>query len=263
MKRPLLAGLVVPFLMSAAAMAQSPFDGAWKIDLNNAQMPTKAETYVLQNGIYECRTCTPPVNIRANGQEQRIVGDPYEDAMIVMVVDDHTVQEISKKNGKVMGTAKVTVSPDGNTATLEFTDNSNPSGGPITGKGILTRVAPGPRGSHAISGSWRESKLENFSDNGLLFTYKVEDGRLTMTTPTGQFYTAKLDGTDAPFRGDPGTTSVSVNQIDKNTIEETDKRAGRVTNVSRMTVSPDGKTMTIAYSDKLHGTTGRDVAIKQ
>ena len=31
-----------------------------------------------------------------------------------------------------------------------------------------------------------------------------------MTNPTGQTYTAKLDGADAPMKGDPGITSVSV-----------------------------------------------------
>jgi hypothetical protein len=84
-----------------------------------------------------------------------------------------------------------------------------------------------------------------------------------MSTQTGQSYTAKLDGTEAPYKGDPGTTSVSVKKVDKNTIEETDKRDGKVISVSRMTVAADGKSMTIAWDDKLHGTTGEYVAVKQ
>jgi hypothetical protein len=107
------------------------------------------------------------------------------------------------------------------------------------------------------------SKMEGMSDNGLAFTYKVEGDSLTMNNPTGQSYTAKLDGTEAPYKGDPGTTSVSVKRVDKNTMEETDKRDGKVITVSRMTVSADGKSMTIAFDDKLHGTTGKIVAQKQ
>jgi endonuclease YncB( thermonuclease family) len=107
------------------------------------------------------------------------------------------------------------------------------------------------------------AKMDSVSDNGLAFTYKVDGDSLTMSNPTGQTYTAKLDGTDAPYKGDPGTTSVSLRRVDKNTLEETDKRDGKVINVSRMTVAADGKSMTIAFDDKLHGTTGKIVAQKQ
>ena len=57
--------------------------------------------------------------------------------------------------------------------------------------------------------------------------------------------------------------SVSVKQLDKSTLEETDKRDGKVISATRMTVAADGKSMTVAFDDKLHGTTGRIVAQKQ
>lgn len=145
----------------------------------------------------------------------------------------------------------------------EFSDSSNTNAAPVTGKGEATRVGTQPAGAHAISGSWRNTKMENLSDNALLVTYKVEGDSLSMSTPTGQNYTAKLDGTEAPYKGDPGTTSVSVKSMGKNTIEETDKRDGKVINVTKMTVSADGKTMNIQWDDKLHGTTGKIVATKQ
>jgi hypothetical protein len=91
----------------------------------------------------------------------------------------------------------------------------------------------------------------------------VEGDRLTMTTPTGQSYTAKLDGTEAPYKGDPGTTSVSVKRLDKNTFEETDKRDGKVTMVARITVAADGNSMTFAIDDKLRGASSKFVAVKQ
>ena len=169
----------------------------------------------------------------------------------------------TKKDGKTVTTSKATVSPDGNTVTFEFSDSSASSGAPVTGKAQETRVAKGPAGSHAISGSWRVAKVENLSDNALLFTYKVEGDSVTMTNPAGQAYTAKLDGTDAPYKGDPGTTSVSVKRLVKNQLEERDKRNGKEIGVARMTVSPHGKTMTITVEDKLHGTTSQFVAEKQ
>jgi hypothetical protein len=250
-------------LMPALAKAQDAFDGTWKIDMNKAQLPKKPDVFLLQDGTYHCKTCVPPIDIKADGQDQKVTGHPYYDTMSIKVVDDRTIEETDKKNGKTVATSKSTVSPDGNTITFEFSDSSATNAAPVTGKAQETRVAKGPAGSHAISGSWRAAKVESLSDNALTFTFKVEGDSLTMTNHTGQAYTAKLDGTDAPYKGDPGTSSVSVKRLVKNLIEERDKRDGKVIGIARMTVAPDGKTMTIAVTDKLHGTTSQFVAEKQ
>jgi hypothetical protein len=63
--------------------------------------------------------------------------------------------------------------------------------------------------------------------------------------------------------GDPGTTSVSVKKLGKNGLQETDKRNGKVISVAKMTVATDGKSMTIAINDVLHGSTSSFVATKQ
>jgi hypothetical protein len=231
--------------------------------MKTAQFPTKPDVYLLQDGMYHCKTCVPVIDVKADGKDQKVTGHPYLDSMNIKVVDDRTYEEVDKKNGKVVTTSKTWVSPDGNTLMFEFSDSSASSGAPVVGKGEATRVDKGPAGAHAISGSWRMAKMDSLSDNGLAFTYKVTGDSLNMSNPTGQSYTAKLDGTDAPYKGDPGTTSVSVKQVDKNTIEETDKRDGKVITVSRMTVSADGKSMTLTFDDKLHGTTGKIVAQKQ
>src|SRR5258708_13539596 len=169
--------------------------------------------------------------------------------------EEGKIEELDKKNGKTVANSKSWVSPDGNKMMFEFSDSSGTSADPVTGKGEATGVAEGPEGAHLISGSWRMAKMDSVSDNGLAFTYKVDGDSLTMSNPTGQTYTAKLDGTDAPYKGDPGTTSVSLRRADKNTLEETDKRDGKVINVSRMTVATDGTSMNIAFHDTLHGTT--------
>ncbi len=263
MKKPLWFVLLVSLLTPGLAMAQSAFDGTWKVDLKTAKFPEKPDVYLLQDAMYHCKTCVPTIDIKADGQDQKVVGHPYFDTMSIKLVDDRTIEETDKKNGKVVATSKTSLSADGNTLMFEFTDSSNTNADPVTGKGEETRVAKGPAGSHAISGSWRASKMDAVSDNGLLFTYKVAGDSLTMTSPTGQSYTAKLDGTDAPYKGDPGTTSVSVKKMGMNTMEETDKRDGKVISAARMKLSADGKSMTIAVEDKLHGTSSQFMAVKQ
>jgi hypothetical protein len=255
--------LLAVFLMPTLATAQSVFDGTWKMDMKTAKFPDKPAVFLLKDGMYQCKTCAPPVEVKADGQDQKVSENPYWDTMSIKVVDDQTIEETDKKNGKTVFTEKTWVSADGNTMMFEFTDVSATNSDPVTGKGQATRVAKGPAGAHAISGSWRTAKMDNLSDTATMITYKVSGDSLEMTIPTGENYIAKLDGTDAPFHGDPGTTSVSVRKKGPNTLEETDKRDGKVIAVSRMTVAANGKTMKIAYEDKLHGTHTELEATKQ
>jgi hypothetical protein len=258
----LLAVLAVP-LLPLMATPQSAFDGTWKIDLSKVEFPTKPQVFLLQNGMYHCQTCVPPVEIKADGEDQKVTGHPYYNTAAIKVVSDHEVQEIDKKDGKTVSTSKMVISPDGNTMTTEFSDSTSTNAEPVTGKGEAVRVAKGPAGSNAISGSWRTTKMENMSDNGLMWTYKLSGDELSMTSPTGQSYTAKLDGTETAYKGDPGVSSVSVKSMGKDMLEETDKRDGKVISVTKMTVGPDGKTMSIVSADKLHGTTSHFVATKE
>ncbi len=259
--------LVVLFgllLMPVLAAAQNAFDGTWKVNMNKVDFPKKPQVYLLQNGMYQCKTCVPPVDVKANGEDQKVTGHPYYDSVAIKAVNDHQVQETDKKAGKTVATSTMTVSPDGNTLTFEFSDSSNTSSAPVTGKGEATRVgAKAPAGANAISGSWRTTKMENISDNGITWTYKVTGDELTMTSPTGQSYTAKMDGSEAPMKGDPGITSVSVKSMGKSTLEETDKRDGKIIGVAKTTISADGKTLNIVYDDKLQGSTMKYTATKQ
>jgi hypothetical protein len=254
-----LAVMSMPML----AAAQSQFDGTWKADMSTAGFSRKPAVVLLQNGIYECRTCTPPFSVKADGTDQPVNGYPEYDTASVKVVNDHEIDMTNKKDGKVVFTSTAIVSPDGKTTSCTFTSSSNTNGGPpVTGKIESTLVEKGPAGSHAVSGSWR-IRVEDVSDNGAIWTYKVSGNEVAMSNPTGQSYSAKLDGTDAPKKGDPDTTSVSVKMIGKNTLEVTDKLDGKVIYVSRMTVASDGRTAKIVGEDKLQNTTSTVTAIKQ
>src|SRR5271170_3777864 len=120
MKRVSLIASLVLLLTPVLALGQSGFDGTWKIDMNKVEFPKKPDEYLLQNGMYECKTCAPPVKIKADGQDQTVTGHPYYDTAAVVVVSDHAVKENDKKDGKTVATSNMTVSPDGNTLTLEF-----------------------------------------------------------------------------------------------------------------------------------------------
>jgi hypothetical protein len=256
----MLSGLLVPTVGSA----QSAFNGTWKIDMSKVDFPEKPDVFVLQKGIYTCKSCAPPYTIKADGKDHIVRGHPYFDTVAIKVVDDRTIEETDKKAGTVVANSHSSVSGDGDTLNFSFVDNSNTNGGPpVSGRGQATRVAKGPAGSDPISGSWRTRAIQGLSENATIFTYKVSGEEITMVARTGQTYTAKLGGPDAPMSGDPGVTSVSVKMIGTNTLEETDKRKGRVIGVFTMTVAENGKSAKGSFDDKLQNRTTGFVATKQ
>ena len=154
MRKHLVLAFLLLSLTPIIALAQSVFDGTWKVDLSTAQMPKKPDVYLLQEGVYHCKTCVPAIDVKADGQDHKVTGHPYFDTVSIKVVDDRTIEETDKKGGNTVTTSKMVVAADGKSATFEFSDRSATNGGPaVTGKGEMTRVAPGPAGSHAISGS--------------------------------------------------------------------------------------------------------------
>jgi hypothetical protein len=263
MIKAILAGLAASFLLPAPSMAQSGFDGTWKGDLATVKFSQKPDVYVLTTKVYKCLSCVPPVSVKADGAPHKVSGHPYYDSVAMKLVDGKTAHETDYKAGKIVTETTNTVSDDGKTLSFEFTDSSNSNAAPVTGKGSETRVAAGPKGAHAMSGSWKTAAFTGFSDNGLTVIYKVTGDSIAMSDLTGQSYTAKLDGTDAPMKGDPGITSVSVKKIGADTIEETDKRKGKVIAVATMKLAPGGKAMSVTYEDKLRGSTLIYTANKQ
>ena len=252
MKKLIEAGLLIAFAAPTLAMPQSAINGTWKLEVAALPLSTRINVWVVQNGRYQCKSCTPPIDVEANGKDQAAPGQQY-DTISVEILDDHSVHLIEKKNGQIDSDERFRVSPDGNTCTDEFAG----------WKATMTRVAKSPAGSHALSGSWRSVKMESVSDVGLLISYKLEGDTLIMSRPTGMGYKAKLDGTVAPYEGDPERHAVSVRRVDANTFEETDELNGKPINVVRMTVAADGKSMTIVERNIEAGTSGRFTATKQ
>ena len=72
-------------------------------------------------------------------------------------------------------------------------------------------------------------------------TYNVSGDTLHMSSPSGQSYDAKLDGSDTPIKGDTAGTTASVKKVGDNSYEETDKRGGKVVSMVTFTVGADGK----------------------
>ena len=263
MKRMLVAASLVLVLAPATGAAQSVFDGTWKTDIKTIDYPAKPSVFVFKDGMYECKTCATKTLVKSDGKDQKVEGNPYADTIAVKIIDDHHVEMVSKKAGKVVAQSKYAVSMDNNSMMHEYSSPSPNNAEVVKGVTSYARVAYDKTGSNQMSGSWRAQKADKLSDNGLKITYKSEGNMLNMSTPTGESYSAKTDGTDAPYKGDPGTTAVAVKIIKKNILEETFKRDGKVIGMTKTEVDASGKSAKVDWIDNLTRTNGNYVMVKQ
>ncbi len=246
---------------NATAAAGEGVNGTWKADLASVKIDQKPDQILLKDGQFSCPTCTPPITLAADGAFHPVTR-PYADSMSIKIDDDHNVTRTAKKGTAVTGTSKYSVSSDGNTLTIDFTDSSTPNAPPVKGSFTETRAAPAPAGAHAISGSWKPEKYSNITDGALTVTYKVDADMIHMSSPAGQSYDAKLDGSDTPIKGDTAGTTASVKKVGDNSYEETDKRGGKVVSVTTFTVGADGK-MHVESVDKRNDSTMPSDAARQ
>jgi len=251
--------LAAAFFCGAAGYAQSSFDGTWKFDMSQSKFSPKPFVFYTSQGWYHCVSCNPAFDVQADGQDHAVTGHAF-DTLSVTIVDPHTLNSISKKGSAVAEEETVTVSADGKTLTMKETDHPANGSTPGTFQVNFKRVGIAPSGVHATSGQWQVIKAQG-SENALTVTYKSNGDEFTMTAPTGETYTAKFDGADYPVKNSYGFDAVSLKRIDANTFEETDKRGGKVTDVSRITVA--GKTLKVVDHDMINDRTATFVATKK
>jgi hypothetical protein len=123
----------------------------------------------------------------------------------------------------------------------------------VAGKASFTRVSSGPEGAHVLSGHWRMETVRNSSVAGTVTKFESTQDGLKISDGI-RSSVAKFDGNDYPI-GLTGHATIALKLIDDYTLEETDKRDGKIMTVARMTVSKDGKSMRVETNDKQRGAT--------
>jgi hypothetical protein len=242
-------GAAAVLLVPAASFAASAFDGSWTFSAQHIQLPKKPTVLVLNNGEFSCKTCLDPKPIKADGTEQKIKGDPNVDSGTITVVDANTVTGTYKLDGKTVDTVKMVVAADGKSMVRD--DTSQYGAAPTFYVERFTRIGAAPAGAHAISGSWRASKMISASGPGVVVTYGMTDDGFTMSS-NGQSYSAKFDDKTYPVKGDPTKTVVNLKKVSDTEVIESDSQKGAVVEVENMKVSADGKTIHVVDT-QTHG----------
>lgn len=241
-----LCGVIVA--TSPATGAESGFNGTWRPEYPQKVSPDrKPDVIELKNGTFSCRSCAPPYTLQADGLAHPLSNDPLIDSLTVKVLDARTVVREGKKGGTVVFESRLTAGADGATLTdLQTITGMMPH--PFLVRVRSKRIGAAQPGSHAVSGEWQRLDYD-LPNNDEDTTFRVEGDTFFMSDKMGRSFTAKLDGSDAPYSGSTNFESVSVTLIDPYTIEERDKSDGKVVKITRWTVTPDGKTIHARFDD--------------
>lgn len=235
-------------LSSTNARSQSPFDGTWVIDTGKNENLASEKPRVLSvaDGVFR----EGDRRIKADGSDQRVPANGYWDTVSVRIVDDRTVEIISKQAGKATYTETDTVSADGNTLAKVMKDTTEAEA--VTFESDFSRIAPAPVGAHAVSGSWQVFK-QSRSENSTIIKYKCTSQGFSAETPLGEKLHARFDGKLYEMQDDPGHTMVSVKLINPRTVEQTNVRGGKIVFVVTLVVMPDGKSIHATSKSKEDG----------
>lgn len=242
--------LVFLLLIQSDSTKPCPFDGTWIIDSASTRLPDKPAVFLLANGMFD----PAGKQVKADGSDQKVPETGYSDTMSVRIVDDRTVEIVSKKAGRTMFTEVDTVSQDSKTLTQVVKDTTEAEA--VTIETVSKRLRKGPKGAHILSGTWQAYKV-NRSKNGSIITYRCTADGFSAETPLGEEFDAKFDGNFYPVQDDPAHAMVMLKLLRPDTVEQTAKRDGKIVGVLRLTVAPDGKTIHSTYENTEDNTTTR------
>ena len=238
MKRMLPAAMLLLPALSHA----SPFAGVWIIQPQLTKFSLRSLSVVVDEHTYKRTSCRAPLEVPADGSDHSVTTDALFDAMSARVLDGRRMEVTHKMDGKITWKGLYTVAADKHSMTLEFTDTSAPQA--VTGALHYTREDGVTPGQHAMSGTWHPDRFDKLSTSGLTLTFRDTDNGLAMTASDGRSYEAKFDRQNYAFQGDAAKTVVSVGRVNPTTLQINRKQDAQLVEVSRATVSDDGRTMT-------------------
>jgi len=142
-RRMFVLGAIVYGVIVNTAFAADVFSGNWKLNLEKSKFdpgpPPKGPNYVRIEAISDGLKFTiDGVNAEGkpthnewsgkfDGKDNPVKGDPNRDTAALTRIDDHTMQVVSKKDGKVTTTTRTVYSRDGKTRT-QTTQGTNSKG---------------------------------------------------------------------------------------------------------------------------------------
>jgi hypothetical protein len=225
--------------VTAAAVAQNPFVGTWKIDYSQSQVTGGTITFTPEaSGIVRITQSGRSYSFKLDGGDATT---DFGDIAKWTKVDDHTWRASFKKGSTPLATDTWKLSGDGKTLDLAVT-GTRPNGQQIDATESYTRIAAG----NGFYGKWKSTKVSNKTPTTREFEANGEDGVIWKIPEIQASLNLKFDGKDVAPTGPtvPDGLTLSAIKLGPRSIELTEKMKGKVVFKGRLTVSADGKTLT-------------------
>ena len=153
---PALCVVALLFTGGCVGHHESPFNGTWTLKASGSRIENgRLVTFTLKDGKYKCVTCTPAIEIVADGKPHAVKGHRGFDAEAAKVVDAHTLAFSDTMHGTKVHAMTLKASSDGKHLVVD--DHYFGNGHEMREIYRMTRTEPGPKGSNAMSGTWQKS----------------------------------------------------------------------------------------------------------
>lgn len=217
--------------------ANDPFVGKWKLNVSRSTIVDQMVVEVAGPNKYTFRfEGGPPETILADGTDQ--TGLPGT-TLSVKVDDSGTLKVVRKQGGRIVVSAVWKLSEDGRILHDAFTGMQS-DGPAVTTNYVYKRMS----GTSGFAGNW-ESTTEPL---GLKFELQIEPygGEGLSFVRQGSVKNITFDGQDHAVASATAGATVSGRRQSERALAYTDKNGGKVVDTQALTLSPDGKTLTIS-----------------
>ena len=239
LKRVLQLMVVACLVQGAAWAADDPMVGDWKLNPQKSKLTDVMKVASLGGNKYsfDFGAGDPEIAI-ADGTDQ-----PGHFGITIAVTEDAPDKwtVVRKKNGNVLVTGVWTLSKDGSTLHDHFTA-LRPNGDSTSLDYVYKRTAGGP----GFPGTWVSSSEQVNSVVVLKVRTWQDDGLSFITQGGGGTKNVKFDGKDYANAGAVvDNMTASAQRVNEHSVELTDKISGRVRDTQQISLSADGKTLTV------------------
>lgn len=237
LKRVLELLLFAGILVSVASAAENPFIGEWKLNPSKSRMPDEMKVENKGGNTYLFDFGGGAETIVADGSDQPGL---YGGTTLSVKADGPGTWIVErKKDGRLLLRGTWKLSQDGNTLADYYREFDADGSTVVSMDYVYQRSGAGS----GFVADWKSIK-ETMNSPFLLEVKAYEGDGLTFILPAEHSSrNAMLDGKDYP---NPGGHSVcSIRQLDEHTLEMTDKAGEKVIDTQEVTLSADGKVLTM------------------
>jgi hypothetical protein len=240
MRKLLLAALTCVAL-TTPALAATPWDGTWKLDLSKSHLAGSSFTYSKNdNGTWRYSDGSQvSYDFALDGKPYKAITSDY--TLVATPNGDHAITFVYQFKGNTTSTSRQTLSADGKTLT-DHNTGTHPDGSKIDDTTVYTRVS----GASGFFGKWRSTKVNvSVPDSWIIST--AADGTLTWNIPAyKETIQGKPDGTPLPISGPQVSPSVTIaiKQVSPHRMDYTVQFNGKTVGLGSQVLAADGKSFT-------------------